>query len=76
MLILLVVRALLEAAIIFFAVAAVLLVFSFRLGRRLATTSPDRLERISARGAQLGTLIPRRPDLTGDDLSPAREQES
>ena len=72
------VRVLVEAAIIFFAVAAVLLVFSFRLGRRLATSSPDKLERLSARGAQLVTLIPRRSDVDvdGDDLSPAREQES
>lgn len=67
-------RALLESAIILLAVAAVLLVFSFRLGRRLATTSPDRLEQLSGRAAQLATLFPRRP--AGDAVSPDEERES
>lgn len=53
-------RALLECAIVFLAVGAVLCVLSFRVGRRLVTTSDDPLERLSARAAQLNQLIPRR----------------
>jgi hypothetical protein len=72
--VLLLVRALLEAAIIFLAVGALLLVFSYRLGRRLATTSPDPLERMSGRAAQLVTLFPRRAD--GDASPPTEGTES
>lgn len=57
---LLLVRALLECAIVFLAVGAVLCVLSFRLGRRLVTTSNDPLERFSARALQVNNLFPRR----------------
>ncbi len=52
------VRTLLETAIVFLAVAAVLLVVSYRIGRRVVTTSDGRLERISGRALQLLALIP------------------
>ncbi len=62
-------RALLESAVILLAVAAVLMVASYRLGRRVITTSPDRLEGISGRALQLAALIPRRPPVVrGEDV--------
>ncbi len=65
-------RALLESAVILLAVAAVLMVASYRLGRRVITTSPDRLEGISGKALQLAALIPRRPPAPLDeDVSPA-----
>ena len=71
-LLLLVVRTLVETAVVFLAVAAVLLIFSFRIGRRLATTSPDPLDRISGRAVQLAAFFPRRAAASPPD----REQES
>ena len=66
------VRALLECAIVFLAVAAVMLVLSFRLGRRLVTDRPDRLDSLSARALQLNALIPRRAQVASlDDDSEA-----
>ncbi len=53
-------KALLESAVILLAVAAILMMASFRIGRRLVTTSDDPLERLSGRAAQLNALIPRR----------------
>lgn len=66
---LVVAKSLLEIGIVFLAVGAVLCVLSFRVGRRLITTSDDPLERISARAAQLNQLIPRRRRATaaGDE---------
>ena len=64
------VKALLEVAVVFVAVGVVLAVCSFRLGRRLVTTSDDPLERLSARAFQLNALIPRRapvPDIVEED---------
>ena len=54
------VKALLETACVLLAVAAVMLVFSFRIGRRLVTTTDDPLERLSSRAAQLNAFFPRR----------------
>lgn len=53
-------KSLLEVGLVFLAVGAVLCVLSFRVGRRLVTTSEDPLERLSARAAQVNKLIPRR----------------
>lgn len=60
-LLLLLVRALLECAIVFLAVGAVLCVLSFRIGRRLVTDTTDPLERLSGRAAQLNAMFPRKP---------------
>lgn len=60
-------RCLLESAVILLAVAAILLVASFRIGRRVVTTSPDRLETLSGRATQLIRMIPKRE--TDDDRS-------
>ena len=54
------VKALLETACVLLAVAAVMLVFSFRIGRRLVTTTEDPLERLSSRAVQLSSFFPRR----------------
>ena len=66
------VKALLETACVLLAVAAVMLVFSFRIGRRLVTTTDDPLERLSARAVQLSSFFPRRepvpvPDVMEDE---------
>ncbi len=64
-------RTLLESAVILLAVAAILLVLSYRVGRRVVTTSPDRLETLSGRALQLAALVPRRPPAPpGEDVSP------
>ncbi len=71
-------RTLLESAVILLAVAAILLVLSYRVGRRVVTTSPDRLETLSGRALQLAALIPRRtapasiPDLEDWDYEHRR----
>ena len=66
------VKALLETACVLLAVAAVMLVFSFRIGRRLVTTTDDPLERLSGRAVQLSSFFPRRvpapvPDVVEDE---------
>lgn len=58
---LLLARTLFEMAIVALCIGGLLMVLSFRIGRRLITSSPDRLELLSARAAQLNHLIPRRP---------------
>ncbi len=64
-------RTLLESAVILLAVAAILLVLSYRVGRRVVTTSPDRLETLSGRAMQLAALVSRRPPAPpGEDVSP------
>lgn len=63
---LVVAKSLLEIGIVFLAVGAVLCVLSFRVGRRLVTTTDDPLERFSARAAQINALVPRRATAAGD----------
>lgn len=51
-------RVLLETALLCFAVALLLLVVSFRIGRHLFTSQPDRLEKLSGQALQAAALLP------------------
>lgn len=55
----LLVRVLLETAVLFLSVALLLLVFSYRLGRRVVASGPDRFEGLSGKALQALALFPR-----------------
>lgn len=59
-LLLLLARTLLETAVLFLAVAALLGLLAFRVGRRLVRDGQDPLERLSGRAAVLNGFFPAR----------------
>jgi hypothetical protein len=53
----LLVRVLLEAAVVFLAVGVVLLIVTYRVGRRVVVDRPDRLSRLSGGQAPSGLVM-------------------
>jgi len=54
------VRVLIETALVCLIIGAVLCVLAYRIGRQLVTDQPGRLEQLSGQAVTLASLIPRK----------------